>query len=86
MVSSQVSLKTGIFFQNQWSTVLARKEGKITKKIWFADLFRKNSRMKYFDSSPYVPANEGNMGLKILTENDFQTIRGIYGKEKMIPL
>ena len=42
--------------------------------------------MKYFDSSPYVPANEGNMGLKILTENDFQTIRGIYGKEKMIPL
>ena len=43
--------------------------------------------MKYFDSSPYVPANEGNMmGLKILTKNDFQTIRGIYGKEKMIPL
>ena len=42
--------------------------------------------MKYYDSSPYVPANEGNMGFKILTKDYFQTIRGIYGKEKMIPL
>ena len=40
--------------------------------------------MKYYDSSPYVPANEGNMGFKILTKDYFQTIRGIYGKEKII--